>query len=82
MSGNQYSQYCRKFGVKNSIKPSTGRNVRGIGGSRSSVGKATSQIPFMDLDVIVDIFFLLFEGHVPSFLCTKDLCKTAWKLLF
>lgn len=54
---------------------SDGRSVRGIGGTRKSIGTATIKIPFKDLGVIDYVFFLLMAGRFPTFLCMTDVCR-------
>lgn len=73
MSLAQYSHYCQKFGLAEAIRMNNNHGVKGIGGSRKSVGTANIQIPFKDLGVIIDVQFLLLTGQVPTLLCLKDL---------
>lgn len=75
LSLEQFTQYCRKFGLEESIDVRDRSGVRGIGGNEMSVGTAAIQIPFKDLGIVIDIRGLLLTGRVPTLLCLNDIYK-------
>lgn len=75
MTTSQYALYCRKMGLRQAIDVNGGRAGRGIGGNRKYVGKVLLQVPFKCLGVVIDIYFMLLEGKVPTIMCLKDLYR-------
>lgn len=73
ISTAQYAAYCHEFSLKRAIKESNGETVGGIGGSQSAVGMAMIQIPFRDLELIIDVWFTVINQDVPTLLSMRDM---------
>lgn len=74
MSLNQYHAYERKFGRRVQLRPAR-KDVKGIGGQSVALGEVTIQIPFSQLDLVVDIEFSILGGDTPSLLSNRDLIE-------
>lgn len=68
----QYCAYCRDHVIYTAIKPPNGLQIRGIGVKRPAIGIAKIQIPFVDLTLIIDVYFLINEKSIPSLLSMRD----------
>lgn len=68
----QYRAYNRKFGVRGPIRPSPAKGLRGIGGSGIILGQARTQIPFNDLEIIIDVYFAVLKEVSTSLLSIRD----------
>lgn len=68
----QYHEYCQIFSFPSIINSSRNIVIKGVVGSRTSVGIVVIQAPLKNLDIIIDISFLVFEKRVPTLLSMKD----------
>lgn len=75
MSTQQYKAYCRIFGLKLSISPSTGRTVKGTRGKKGSAGTTLIPIPFKGIKLVIDVAFFLLTDDVPTLLSTRDMLR-------
>jgi hypothetical protein len=74
MCYGQYKTYCKMFGVRMNLKPSSGQNIKGIGGRRSTMGTAVVPVPFPNLKLILDVEFAIIPGDdTPSLLSLRDM---------
>lgn len=73
MSKSQYQAYTKEFGLKDVMKPSTNRSIRGIGGTQKACGTARIQLPFEQLGIIIDVDSLIIEENIPYPLSMKDM---------
>jgi hypothetical protein len=56
------------------LKPSSGQNIKGIGGRRSTMGTAVVPVPFPNLKLILDVEFAIIPGDdTPSLLSLRDM---------
>lgn len=74
MSLAQYQVYQSEFGRKIPIRP-TRKDVKGIGGKSKALGEVTIQVPFTNLNLILDIEFSILADDMPSLLCNRDLIE-------
>lgn len=72
MSKDQYNSYCDTFGIRCSVRHPDGRMIRGIGGNQPAIGFVTIQVPFRDLNLTIDVDFMLVSGSIPSLLSLRD----------
>lgn len=69
MSMRQYHAYCKAFNVVTNIEAIT-RTVKGLGNVRNDmVGRATISVPFLELQIVLDLMFYIYAGPGPSILC-------------
>lgn len=69
MSMQQYHVYCKEFTVVANIEPIT-RTVKGLGNVRNDmVGRATISVPFLELQIVLDLTFYIHAGPGPSIMC-------------
>lgn len=73
MLRGQCAAYCEEFGVRSSLIPGNGASVQGIRGRRTSIGTALIRIPFCNLNLAIDVDFLVIPDNLPSILCMKDM---------
>lgn len=67
----QYLSYCSEFGLKPSIRNAKGGRVKFVAGISKGIGVVRLQIPFADLDMIIDVYFLVLNGDVPTLMSGK-----------
>lgn len=73
MSLSQYKAYCHEFSVPSTIRP-TSKYVNGIGGCQKSIGVATINVPFPQLNVFCDIeFYIIDNDATPTLWSLRDL---------
>jgi hypothetical protein len=70
----QYRAYCARYGSPHRIQKQA-RSIRGIGGSVRAVGIANLPIPFSDLNVTIDVEFLILPGAQPTLLSLRDMME-------
>ena len=73
MSHAQYKAYCNEFNVPAIIDRTDTRGLKGIGGQGQCIGTAIVQIPFNDLDLILDVKFRILQDTCPSLLSLRDM---------
>lgn len=73
MCRNQHNAYQLEFGVKIPLRPPQKSRMKGIGGEGKVIGDATIPVPFTDLNLILDIDFVIMKDHCTSLLCNKDM---------
>lgn len=66
MSRKQYDAYCDTFCMKQAIKDASNSKIRGVGGQTFAIGLVTIQVPFVDLELILYIDFLLVAEEIPT----------------
>lgn len=66
MCEKQYQAYEREFGRKIKMPPPV-KVLRGIGTKISVVGEVSIQIPFVNLNIIIDVDILIFGGTHHTF---------------
>lgn len=74
MFEKQYHAYERKFGRNINIWP-TVNGSRGIGGKNTVVGEIIIQIPFGNLNIIIDVDFLIIGCDAPSLLSNRKMIR-------
>lgn len=72
MSEEQYIAYQEEFGRRVPMRPPR-RDVKGIGGKSKTLGEVTIQIPFVQLNVVLDVEFSILKSETPSLLSNKDM---------
>lgn len=72
VSESQYLAYQIEFGRKVPMRPPR-RDVKGIGGMTMAMGEVTTQIPFNQLGVVIDVDFTILKGDTPSLLSNKHM---------
>ena len=73
MSIKQYKAYCREFHVPFDIDYQDNHNLLGIGGQGRAIGTATIPIPFVDLDIVIDVKFRILDTNCPNLLSLRDM---------
>lgn len=74
MSLEQYRAFQYEFGRKLPMWPAT-KDVKGIGGKSRAISEVTVQIPFLSLNLIIDVKFSILDDKTPSLLCNRDLIQ-------
>lgn len=69
----QYMSYCSEFGLRPSIRPPGGRCITGIGGMRKLIGIVNLQIPFTQLDLVINVDFMMLKENVPTLISVPDI---------
>lgn len=72
MSVAKYRAYEREFGIKVPLSPPC-KNVKETGGRLRPIGEATIQIPFLLLNLVIDVDFSILKDDLPSLLSNRDL---------
>ena len=70
---NQYRIYCKIFKTPMQINHEDSKGIKGLFGGSSSIGTAIIPIPFVKLDVVLDIKFLIMKSDCKTLFCLKDL---------
>lgn len=65
MSKQHYTAYCRNVGSPTSLRTIDGASIQGIGGRMKSIGTAIVQIPVRQLQLIIDLEFLVIPDDIP-----------------
>ena len=73
MYHSQYKAYCNEFNIPAIIDRSDTRGLKGIGGQSQCIGTSIVQIPFNDLNLILDGKFRILQDTCPSLLSLKDM---------
>lgn len=71
MSTSQYEEYCQNFNLQQSVDRRICKTVLGVVGHCSSISMASIQVPIRALSVVIDVQILVFDGNVPTPVCTK-----------
>lgn len=50
-----------------------GESVKGIGGRQNAGGMASIQIPFKELDLIINVEFMVMKGNIPTLLSIRGI---------
>lgn len=67
-----YHAFSKIFNLPHSM-PTDKKSVAGIGGTSRATGVAVMQVPFKELDVVVDILFLVLKDVIPTLLSMKGM---------
>lgn len=71
ITDGQYQAYCRKLNLSCSIKSASNRAMKGICGNSKAVGLVVIQVPFKELDVVLEVAFLIIDKNIPTPLSMK-----------
>lgn len=80
MSKDQYYSYCGAFGVRPVMRPERDRTVKGIGGSKRSIGMALIQIQFKLVGWVIDVEFLLLTEKIQTLTSIRDMLRNGLDL--
>jgi hypothetical protein len=73
----QYRDYCRHFAAHVNIQPvCRAKSIKGIGVHQRIIWTATVSILFTDLEIVIDVSFVLIDGNTATLLSLRDYKKT------
>lgn len=73
IGSDQCQAYCWKFKLLSVVEPSENRMMKCIRGRASSIGNVFIHVPFKNLDVVIDVLFIVIEEDSPNSLSMKDI---------
>lgn len=68
--------YCQTFRVPHLIESANKRSIAGIGGARKPVDLIVRQVSLKDLDVVINVAFLVLQEHYLLFYPLQICCQT------
>lgn len=75
MSLAQNKAYFQEFDAPLRLKSTLGLEIRGIGCTQHAIGSAIVTIPFVNLDFVIEVVFLIVDTTEPTLLSLRDMIE-------
>lgn len=73
ISSKQYQAYRVELSLKHALRQTKGGSVKVIGGPQRAIGTAMINIPFRDLEIIIDVHFMVIKDDIPTLLFMREM---------